>query len=161
MLNKDTEALQGTETNVTEIESLLIKQKLAILVVDDSPINRKVCTNMVADIAASISTANDGKQAIELWQQEHFDIILMDCHMPIMDGISATLKIRELEKATQSHTSIVAITASDLEVERKKCFDAGMDGFVAKPYNPDSLWQAIHESLNSRSGGDNKKKIML
>ena len=116
---------------------------------------------MVVDIAASISMANNGKQAIELWQQEHFDIILMDCHMPIMDGISATLKIRELEKETQRHTIIIAITASELEADRKKCFDAGMDGFVAKPYDPDSLWQAIHESLNCRSGGDNKKKIML
>jgi len=153
MLNKDTEAIQGTETNVTEIESLLIKQQLAILVVDDSAINRKVCTNMVADIAASISTANDGKQALELWQQQHFDIILMDCHMPIMDGISATLKIRELEKETQRHTIIIAITASDLEVDRKKCFAAGMDGFVAKPYNPNQLWQALHESLNTSSGG--------
>jgi len=155
MLNK------GTEIKVTEIESLLIKQQLAILVVDDSAINRKVCTNMVAGIAASISTANDGKQAIDLWEKEHFDIILMDCHMPIMDGISATLKIREFEKETQRHTIIVAITASDLEVMRKKCFDAGMDGFVAKPYNPNILWQAIHESLNTRLGGDHKQTVIL
>jgi len=161
MLNKGTEDIQASEANVTEIESLLIKQQLAILVVDDSAINRKVCTNMMESIAASISTANDGKQAVELWQQEHFDVVLMDCHMPRMDGISATLKIRELEKGTQRHTIIVAITASDLEVMRKKCFDAGMDGFVAKPYNPNDLWQAIRESLNSRSGGGNKKTIML
>ncbi len=155
------ENVESTEDNITEVESQLKKLQLAILVVDDSPINRKVCTNMVAGIAANISTANDGKQAVELWQQEHFDIILMDCHMPIMDGISATRKIREIEKEAQRHTTIVAITASDLEVERKKCFDAGMDGFVAKPYNPSGLWKTMYESLNNRTRGADKKTITV
>jgi CheY-like chemotaxis protein len=158
MLNKKTER---AEDSVSEIESLLKKQQLAILVVDDSPINRKVCTNMVAGIAASITTANDGKQAIELWQQEHFDIILMDCHMPIMDGLTATKQIRKLEKQSQTYTVIIAITASDVELERKKCFDAGMDGFVAKPYNPKSLWQAMHESINNKAGTTEQKKLTL
>ena len=147
--------------NSIDVEYLLKKQHLAILVVDDSAINRKVCTNMVAEIAGTVSTANDGKQALELWQQEHFDIILMDCHMPVMDGISATREIRKLEKDSQSHTMIIALTASDINLERNKCLDAGMDGFIAKPYSPNDLWQAMHECLINQTEGEDKKKLTL
>jgi len=152
---------EGTYVNVTELESSLKKQRLAILVVDDSAINRKVCTNMVESIADSVSTANDGKQAIAQWQKGAFDIILMDCHMPVMDGISATQQIRKSEKLEQSHTIIIAITASDLASDRKSCLDAGMDGFVAKPYKPDDLWQAIYDSLPSKMETSDKKKATL
>ena len=145
----------------TELECQLKKKQLAILVVDDSQINRKVCTNMVEGIAGTVVTANDGMQAIKIWQQEHFDIILMDYHMPIMDGVSATKEIRKLEQESQTHTIIIAITASDLEIERNKCLDAGMDGFIAKPYSPNDLWQVMHECLINQKTGEDKKKIML
>ena len=156
MLSKE---LQEQSNNLIAIDDLLKKQQLAILVVDDSQINRKVCSNMMASIATSISTANDGKQAVELWQQEHFDVVLMDCHMPVMDGISATKEIRRLEKDSQKHTIIIAITASDAELERRKCFAAGMDGFITKPYDPEGLWQAIHECLLDQAEGEDKKTV--
>lgn len=156
MLNKEVKVQQE---NSTEVECQLKKKQLAILVVDDSQINRKVCTNMVEGIAGTVVTANDGKQAVEVWQRERFDIILMDCHMPIMDGISATKEIRKLEKESPRHTIIIAITASDLEIERNRCFEAGMDGFIAKPYSPNDLWQAIHESLNAKAGTAEQNKI--
>ena len=143
------------------IEALLKKQQLAILVVDDSQINRKVCSNILTSVAAIVSTANDGKEALRLWQQEHYDVILMDCHMPIMDGLSATKEIRQLEKDSQKRTIIIAITASDAELDRNKCFDAGMDGFITKPYDPIDLWQAIHKPLTNKVVATEKKQITL
>ncbi len=158
MLNNEFEYQQE---NSTEVERQLKKKQLAILVVDDSQINRKVCTNMVGGIAGTVVTANDGKQAVEAWQRENFDIILMDCHMPVMDGASATKEIRNLEKNSHKHTVIIAITASDVELERSKCFDAGMDGFIAKPYNPNDLWQAMHDCLINQGKSEDNKKISV
>ena len=152
---------KGQDDNYFEVDTQLKKKKLSILVVDDSKINRKVCANMMAGVASRVSTANDGKQALELWQQEHFDVVLMDCHMPVMDGLSATREIRKLEKNYQRHTIIIAITASDVELERSKCLDAGMDGFIAKPYSPNDLWQAILECVINQAEGEDKKTISL
>ena len=116
---------------------------------------------MVEGIAGKVVTANDGTQAVDAWQRDNFDIILMDCHMPVMDGIDATKEIRKLEKNSHKHTVIIAITASDVELERSKCFDAGMDGFIAKPYSPNDLWQAMHDCLINQDKSDEHKKIMF
>lgn len=158
MLNTDCKD-QGN--NSLALETVLKKQHLAVLVVDDSQINRKVCTNMLEPIAETVVTANDGKQAIDIWQRDHFDIILMDCHMPTMDGITATREIRKLEKNSQHHTIIIAITASDVELERKKCFEAGMDSFIAKPYGPNDLWQAMQACLNNKTESVDKMEFKL
>jgi len=147
--------------NIACSEALLKNKKLSILVVDDSQINRKVCVSMLGEVASTVMTANDGLQALELWQKEFFDIILMDCHMPIMDGASATIEIRKLEENSKRHTIIIAITASDIEQERGKCFSAGMDGFVAKPYGPRDLWQAMGQCLSEHEIDVDKKKAIL
>jgi len=155
------QAVKEQSTTIANSELLLKDQKLSILVVDDSQINRKVCVSMLGDIASTVLTANDGLQALELWQQESFDIILMDCHMPVMDGASATREIRKLEKDNQKHTIIIAITASDIELERSKCFSAGMDGFIAKPYGPRDLWQVMSQCLSEREMSVDEKKAKL
>ncbi len=146
--------------NIACSEAPLKNKKLSILVVDDSQINRKVCVGMLGDMASTVMTANDGLQALELWKKEFFDIILMDCHMPIMDGASATREIRKLEKAIPRHTIIIAITASDIEIERSKCFSAGMDDFIAKPYGPRDLWQTMSSCLSEHEINVDKKATL-
>jgi signal transduction histidine kinase/DNA-binding response OmpR family regulator len=147
MHDDDTKPLNN---NPIDIESELKINNLSVLVVDDSKINRKVCMSMIEAVTASVLSANDGKQAIELWQRKHFDIILMDCHMPVMDGIKATKEIRKLEAEQVKNTIIIAITASDIALEQDKCFEAGMDGFIAKPYGPNDLWKVMHQCLSDR-----------
>jgi CheY-like chemotaxis protein len=147
MHDDDTKPLNN---NPIDIESELKIKNLSVLVVDDSKINRKVCMSMIEAVTASVLSANDGKQAIELWQRKHFDIILMDCHMPVMDGIKATKEIRKLEAEQVKNTIIIAITASDIALEQDKCFEAGMDGFIAKPYGPNDLWKVMHQCLSDR-----------
>ncbi len=158
ILNGEIKALANSETDV---ETELKNKNLSILVVDDSQINRKVCVSMISGVASTILTANDGRQAIKLWQQEHFDIILMDCHMPVMDGVTATQEIRNLEVEHQQKAIIIAITASDVALEQDKCFDAGMDGFIAKPYSPNDLWKVIHQCLLKRDVASGKKNTDL
>jgi|GEM_PF-1579014 len=158
MINNDEEKQPD---NIIDTESHLKKQRLSILVVDDSQINRKVCVSMIGGVAATVLTANDGQQAVELWQREHFDIVLMDCHMPVMDGATATQEIRKLEGENHKNTIIIAITASDIELERSKCFSAGMNGFIAKPYGPSDLWQAMSQCLSERELKNDKKRANL
>jgi CheY-like chemotaxis protein len=147
MHDDDTKPLSS---NPIDIESELKIKNLSVLVADDSKINRKVCMSMIEAVTASIQSAHDGKQAIKLWQRNHFDIILMDCHMPVMDGIEATQEIRKLEAKQAKNTIIIAITASDIALEQDKCFAAGMDGFIAKPYGPNDLWEVMYQCLSDR-----------
>jgi len=155
------DGVKGQSKNIGNSETLIKNKSLSVLVVDDSQINRKVCVSMLGEVASRVLTANDGQQALKLWQQEYFDIILMDCHMPIMDGASATREIRKLEKKSKRHTIIIAITASDIEQERGNCFSAGMDGFIAKPYGPRDLWQAISQCLSEHNVSIDQKRARL
>ncbi|RMI05120.1 MAG: response regulator, partial [Calditrichaeota bacterium] len=81
----------------------------------------------------TVTLAGDGKAAVETWQQQPFDLILMDIQMPGMDGFQATRLIREREKATGEHIPIIALTAHATKGYQERCLAAGMDGYVSKP----------------------------
>jgi CheY-like chemotaxis protein len=76
---------------------------------------------------------NDGSEAVNVVQDKTFDLILMDCQMPVMDGYEATEKIRELEKTTGEHTIIIAMTASTMPGDKENCLAIGMDDYASKP----------------------------
>ena len=92
-----------------------------------------------------VTIATDGMQAVEHWKQsrDQIDLILMDVLMPELDGIAATAVIRKLEKDSDSHIPIVAVTAQALKGDRQTCLDAGMDDYISKPIRKDELRQAI------------------
>ena len=94
-----------------------------------------LASRLMAAIGFDVATAADGTIALERVTGRTFDIILMDCQMPVMDGYDATRAIRELErKSAGRRTPIIAVTAYALAGEREKCLAAGMDDFLAKPY---------------------------
>jgi len=86
--------------------------------------------------------ANDGREALQAIDEETFDLVLMDCQMPGMDGYEATGHIRELEGSGR-RTPIIAMTANAMEGDRQRCFDAGMDDYIAKPFRPDDLARVL------------------
>ena len=94
----------------------------------------------VADVA------NDGAEALQLAGNTQYDLILMDCQMPVMDGLQATRAIREAEKGRR-HVPIVALTANALEGERERCLEVGMDDYLAKPVRPDDLFNKLQQWL--------------
>jgi PAS domain S-box-containing protein len=98
--------------------------------------------------------AADGEEALGRWEGETFDLILMDVQMPKMDGFTATRKIRERESRTGSHIPIVALTAHAREEDRRKCLEAGMDAFLAKPVRTEDLYAAVEGFL---AGGHREK----
>jgi CheY-like chemotaxis protein len=106
---------------------------LTILLAEDNPVNRLLAVKLLEKDGHRVSTAHDGRQALDLLQRETFDVVLMDVQMPVMNGFEATAVIRETEKETGRHQHIIAITAHALKGDRERCLDAGMDGYVSKP----------------------------
>ncbi|MGQ7870784.1 response regulator [Sunxiuqinia sp. sy24] len=116
--------------------------KLSLLVVDDSTINQRVVAMSLRNTMGEIDLANNGMEAYRMYCEKHYDIILMDGRMPIMDGYEATKKIRDYEKeqALDSQAIIVALTGSDTDHEMRACLDSGMNASMLKPFR-------IHEFL--------------
>jgi PAS domain S-box-containing protein len=106
-----------------------------LLLVEDNPVNQRVTLRLLERMGYLVEIAGDGKEALELVRLEpdRYALIFMDCQMPVMDGFSATRAIRELESQSGRRVPIVAMTASAMESDIKKCIATGMDGFIAKP----------------------------
>ncbi|WP_320045568.1 response regulator [uncultured Desulfobacter sp.] len=119
---------------------------LRVLLAGDNVITRKIVINLLEKRGHSAVVAQNGIEALAaLEDQEHpFDIILMDVQMPEMDGIETTAHIREKEKGTGKHIPIIALTAHAMKSDQEVCLNAGMDGYVAKPLQPEALFTAIH-----------------
>ena len=99
---------------------------------------------------ANLRFAENGRVALDMFKEKTADVILMDISMPIVDGLEATRNIREFEKANGlNQTPIIALTANAFESDKKNCFDAGMNGFVAKPIIIDALFAEIGNALRA------------
>ena len=116
----------------------------SILVTDDNEINRLLASTILENYGAIITEAKNGQEAVELTLSNHFDLVLMDVQMPIMDGIEATKAIR---KAKQKYVPIVALTAFAQKGDNQKCFDAGMDDYLSKPFEEIQLLEIISKWL--------------
>ena len=104
-----------------------------------------VAENMVERLGASVDCANNGLVAITMLTQKHYDVVLMDCQMPVMDGYEATKKIRQMPDAQQ--VPIIAITAHAMQGDREACLEAGMNAYITKPVDSDHLVEAILSTL--------------
>ena len=114
----------------------------AVLLVEDNPVNLEVGVAMLEQLGCDITVAHDGAEAVVHWRAGRYDLVLMDCQMPVMDGFDATREMRRQESG-RGHTPIVALTANVLREDREACFAAGMDGFLAKPYTLAQLREVI------------------
>jgi len=124
-----------------------------VLLVEDSLVNQEVAREFLEDIVGDIFVANNGREAVEMSEDMRFDLILMDCQMPEMDGFEATKVIRERErKSKQAPTPIIALTANAFASDRENCLAAGMDDFLSKPFMPEDFESIICKWLESPDG---------
>ena len=116
-------------------------ERLMILLVEDNLLNQRIVTFSLKKYNHEVVIANNGVEAIEHFREKKFDVILMDIMMPVMDGLEATVKIRELESESQleKRTPIIALTANTMDNDRDKCISYGMDEFMAKPFDIEKL----------------------
>ncbi len=110
-----------------------------MLVAEDNLINQEVTLGMLADLGCTSQCVADGQQALDALAHERFDLVLMDCQMPVMDGFEATRALRQREAGTAAHQVVIALTANASAEDREACRRAGMDDFLSKPFQRSEL----------------------
>ncbi len=127
------------------------QNRLRVLVVDDNHINQKVAASLLENMGHRADLVGSGKEALEAFILVPYDVVLMDLHMPELDGFEACRRIRALAKETERHTFVIAVTAHAMKGDREKYLVAGFDGYVSKPINPKELKAAIASRNNGTS----------
>ncbi len=124
-------------------------QNIRILLVEDSPVNRKIVLHILKrKLGCTVDSASDGAEAIQALRTARYDLVLMDCQMPVMDGYAAVAAIRNPNSDVLDHdVRIVAITADTTQGAREKCLAAGMDDFITKPTMPSQLADVLERNL--------------
>jgi len=138
----------------TRIEELIKKDKtrrelkdLRVLLVEDNAINQKITLLTLKPLVMSIDSVTNGKEALDKFGTNNYDLILMDIQMPVMNGLTATEKIRALESTTNTHIPIIVITANAMIGDKEKCLSSGADDYISKPFQPVQLVEKIKQVI--------------
>lgn len=154
----------SNQTRVPErkhaVETPLARFDAHILLVEDNPVNQQIGVIVLEGLGCTVECANDGLIGIHAVEEKHFDLILMDCQMPNMDGFEATRQIRMREARMQAakpgavlpRSTIVAVTANAMQGDRERCLQAGMDDYLSKPYGPEQLAEVLERCLRRQDG---------
>jgi two-component system, sensor histidine kinase and response regulator len=133
--------------------------KLSILIVEDNAVNQMVASRMLQKLGCQVEVAANGKIATEMVQAKQYDVVFMDCQMPVMDGFEATAEIRRGEDGNR-RVPIVAMTANAMQGDRERCIEAGMDDYMSKPINKDEVIAAIQRRIPEWKTGSGEPAIM-
>jgi signal transduction histidine kinase len=120
------------------------RQSLRILLAEDNPVNQKVALRQLESLGYKADVVANGQEVLDLLQQVRYDLILMDCQMPVMDGYEATRRLRQRERGSGHHTVVIAITANAMHEDRERCLQAGMDDYLSKPVLKEDLERVIN-----------------
>jgi PAS domain S-box-containing protein len=143
-----------SQTAVQALSPAVELQGARVLLVEDNELNQEVATEFLQAIGLQVELAGDGAIALHKVQRQHYDIVLMDMQMPVMDGLSATRAIRKLPGMQQ--LPILAMTANAMAIDRERCFEAGMNDHIAKPIDPEQLLAKLRHWIKptARPGAD-------
>jgi PAS domain S-box-containing protein len=123
-----------------------------VLLVEDNPVNQRVAQRMLQKLSAEVTVANNGEEALACIAKAPFDVVLMDCQMPVMDGFTATRRIREIERRNGTkHLPIIALTANVMSEDRENCVAAGMDAHLGKPIEPKQMIDTLSRFLKEQA----------
>jgi CheY-like chemotaxis protein len=156
-LKKDSQVTLAKRTDKEQDTAQLLQVKhrvdlkdANILLVEDNAINQKIIILSLKNLVKNVDVANNGKDALDKFGSTKYDLILMDIQMPIINGIIATKKIRELESSSNTQTPIIAITANALSGDKETCLAAGMNDYISKPFQVDLLVQKMKNLLETK-----------
>lgn len=145
----------------TNNQNISIDNRIRVLLVEDNLVNQKVATLHLKKIGCDYDIANDGREAVALFEKnQNYTFILMDCMMPVMDGFEATEKIRSIEAGLElARTPIIALTASVVDDDIQKCFDCGMDDYVPKPFKAEILKEKIVNAIELKQEEQGEQQV--
>ena len=134
-------------------QTSVLPHGLRVLVAEDNCVNQKLALKMLEKRGIQAEVANNGAEAVDLWRKRPFDLILMDCHMPVMDGLEAT---RQIRAGGVADIPIIAMTANAMKGDKERCIEAGMDDYISKPVR-----EAVFDEVLSRwvTDGDGRQRI--
>jgi CheY-like chemotaxis protein len=136
------DALNGAERGSDSVEEEAPPRRV-VLIAEDNLVNQRVARSLVEKMGYATEVVSDGRQAVDAVAHRRFDLILMDCQMPELDGLSATAEIRAMEGEVR-YTPIIAMTANAMRGDRERCLDAGMNDYVSKPV----VYETLHSVLS-------------
>lgn len=145
-------SLVGTQP----VEPVAGMKSLRILMAEDGIANQKVAIGLLRHLNHEVVVADNGEQAVELFVEQKFDIVLMDIQMPILNGFEATRKIRNIEAGRGTHIPVIAMTAHAMKGDRTRCLEAGMDDYLAKPVRKRELHRMLLEYAGDEVRGASK-----
>jgi CheY-like chemotaxis protein len=154
MLKKGSSGIHRPDADREAIQMLQPKNRVElksanILLVEDNAINQKIIILSLKNVVKNIDIANNGKDALDKFGTTKYDLILMDIQMPVINGIVATKKIRELEATSNTQTPIIAITANALSGDKETCLAAGMNDYISKPFQVEVLMNKMKALLEA------------
>jgi two-component system sensor histidine kinase/response regulator len=136
---------------------------IRVLLVEDNPINQFIARVILEQHGCAVTVAEDGLQGLKNYQSSKFELILMDCQMPRLDGYMATREIRDIERQNPARprTPVVALTANAMPGDKEKCLDAGMDDYLAKPFTKKALSDVLNRWVRptAEAGGDSSRAV--
>jgi len=119
-----------------------------VLVAEDNAVNQKLIVRLLEQAGCQVTVATDGSEALDALDKESFDLVLMDCQMPLLDGLAATGELRRREAAQAApRVPVVALTANAMPEDRERCLSAGMDDYLTKPLQRDALERVLERWL--------------
>jgi CheY-like chemotaxis protein len=149
LINKHPEAIPGDQTPPLTGKRAAVAQDIRILLVDDNLINQQVAQGKLRTLGYAPDVATNGAEAIIALEQINYDLVLMDCQMPVMDGFAATGVIRDPGSNVLNHSvPVIAMTANDMKSDRERCHAAGMDDFLTKPVKVEALAAMVEKWVN-------------
>lgn len=133
-------------------------QGLCVLLVEDNIVNQRVAAAMLKKLECQFDLAENGQVALDIFPRKKYDVILMDCDMPVMDGFTATREIRKWETdragaSTRKRTVIIALTANAISGDKERCLECGMDGYLSKPARMPELRKVLLEAMPMNDPG--------
>ncbi len=157
-LKKEDEQMQQIKEK-PEVEEDNTELQTRILLVEDNEMNRKIVISMLKSRNMVCDVAINGSEAVKAVSEKDYDVVFMDCQMPVMDGYESTAKIRLLE-GDKKHTTIIAMTANAMEGDREKCIKAGMDYYISKPINFETMFNIIETNIKGKKFLPDYKNII-
>lgn len=148
---KSSARIESEPTSPPESSKLNLPAGLKVLVVEDDAVNQRILVKLLQRLGLTTVIANNGLEAVSAFEEERFDLVLMDCQMPLMDGYEATERIRQLG---HHDVPIIAVTANAFDDDRTRCLQSGMNAFLAKPVRKSLLIEKLNEYLSGEGGSD-------
>ncbi|MBL8828591.1 MAG: response regulator [Planctomycetaceae bacterium] len=147
-------------TNPGAAQRSAVLRPLRILLAEDSKVNQLVATRLLNQQGHEVVVVENGREAIEHFERQPFDVVLMDMQMPEVDGHAATAMIRRIEQDGRQPTPIVALTAHDMPGDRERCLASGMSDFVAKPVRPSDLFAALERVMRNKANAGEESVLL-